>query len=373
MMNIHHESVDAQTSTDAVERGIGNFVQDYALLGERDHALILYTPECRALAARVVLAARALGVAAYPVAMRPLKDDDFEGRLASFLPSDLKGRRLVVVTLERETMSHGLSLRRSLSRYSPDSVSVLRVINASDEFFAHAVSVPPEQLSQINSGLLHRFMPASRLSVKSDSGTDLEIDLESTRFRWLSNRGVWRAGAFSIFPPGEVSTYAANVNGVLVADGAFNVTAYTGMDVRLRENPLTVQVEDQRMVEYSCDDPMVMELVRRCLSYENADRVGEVGIGTNFGIPDFIAMNSHINERRPGLHLGFGQHGQKRSVVDYMSEVHLDLITDGSTFDPHDGQGVIHSSDFAPSDLPHPTDVDDEDIDGDCCGIFNFN
>ncbi len=363
-----------QLQSESVDRGVESFIGDYAHVTETDHVVVLYTPECREPAARLVIESRRRGATSYPFGMRPLQDADFEHRLIEFLPAQLTTvQRLVVISIERDTMSHVLPLRRILSRYNADQVSVFRIISGCDEFFTHAVNLTSDELSSINSGLLHRLMPASSVRIKSTGGSDLEVRLDSDRYRWLSNRGVWRAGAFIVFPPGEIATFPADINGVLVADGAFNVTAYTELDARLADHPVTIKVERGKMVDYSCADARVKELITRCLRYDNADIVGELGIGTNSGIPSFIRMNSHINERRPGLHLGFGQHAQKRSVVEYRCDVHLDLITADAHFDLDDGGQPLDSRLFTPSDLPHPSNVDDEDIDGDCCGLFTFN
>lgn len=371
----HVQDANVQTDTEAsIEAGIDLFLDSFVRLRGGDLVLVLYTPECREWAARLTLATDRRGIRARPVAMRPLVDADFGERLEQALPAaGDEVERLVVVTLERDTMSHVLELRRRLARLDPSRVAVLRAINVCAAFFSRAMRVAPEELSATNAALLRRLMPADSVHVSSAAGTDLEIRLDAERFRWLSNRGVWRENAFLVFPAGEVSTYSDDINGVLVADGAFNVTAYTSMDARLGHAPVTLEIERSRVVDVRTEDRRLAELLERCLRYENADRIGEVGIGTNRGIDSFIPMNSHINERHPGLHLGLGQHGQKRTVVDYLCEVHLDLITTHTLFDPHDGRPPLDSGSFEPVEGPHPSDVDDEDIDGDCCGLFQFD
>ncbi|WP_018680251.1 hypothetical protein [Actinokineospora enzanensis] len=366
-----------RTPDAAVWRGVSHFLDAYVKVGDGDHVVLVYTLDGREAAAWLATELSLRGHRAVTVGMNPVRDDGLEARLRAVLPDPARvgpASRLVLLTVERESMSHGIKLRRVLAPYPERDCAVFRLINAAVEFFVDAVSLTPEQLSGVNGALLNRMMPASRLHIGTTAGTDLDVEIDSERYRWLSNRGVWREGSFVILPPGEVSTYPANINGILVADGAFNVTAYTTTDARLGAHPVVIEIEEGRVVDYRCDSPALMTLLGRCLERENGDRVGELGFGTNFGIDGFIPMNSHINERHPGVHLGLGQHGQKFDAVPYMCDIHLDLITADTTVVVEDG-ATIRSRDLA--DLPgedHPKplhgEVDDEDIDGDCCGVI---
>ncbi len=109
----------------------------------------------------------------------------------------------------------------------------------------------------------------------------------------------------------------------------------------------------------------IEQFIGRCY----ARHVGEFGLGTNPGIGDFIAYNSHINERRCGLHLGFGQHNQSLKRVSYVADVHLDLITRGALVWVDDDAEPIDLTRVGPTGVAHPADVLDKDITTDCCGI----
>jgi leucyl aminopeptidase (aminopeptidase T) len=359
----------------AVWGGVTRFLEHYAAVRPDDDVYILYTSDAREPAAWVAAALKVRGVAVHVAGMHAETDDGLEARLHRMLPRpDAVTSRIVLMTIEKDSMSHSLKLRRTLALYDESKVAVFRLINASAEFFEHAVNVTPQLLSAINGGMLNRMIPAGHLRIQSSSGTDLDVSVDSGRYRWLSNRGIWREGTFVIMPAGEVSTFPADINGTLVADGAFNVTAFTRADARLREHPVTLEIEHGRVVSHSCSSPQISNFLTRTLSRENADRIGELGFGSNVGVKEFIAMNSHINERRPGVHLGLGQHGQKIEVVPYLCEIHLDLITSDSTITV-DGGEVISSAalmDFSTSTHPPIVEheIDDQDIDGDCCGVI---
>lgn len=380
MTTIHTDMVEPHTDggldesgiEDDLWAGVSTLVDSYVQPEPGEEFLVTYTPLARDPAAWVVAALRQRGYDPRPLGMLPLVDDGFPARLRATLPpqDDLRGK-LVLITIERDTMSHSIEIREVLHGYPPESCRIFRIINASDELFRQAIRLTPATLSAINAGVLNRLMPSRHIHVTSTAGTDLEIDIDSERYRWLSNRGIWRPEAFVILPAGEVNTFPANINGTLVADGAFNTTAYTALDARLAESPVTVEILHGRAVQFQTEDDRVRRVVERCFAPPNADRVGELGFGTNLGVRTFIPMNSHINERHAGLHLGFGQHTQRLEVVPYTCQVHLDLITADSTIEVDDQGPPMRSWELRPVSAPHPESsvygIYDEDIDGDCC------
>jgi hypothetical protein len=85
-----------------------------------------------------------------------------------------------------------------------------------------------------------------------------------------------------------------------------------------------------------------------------------------------------MNERRPGIHLGFGQHNQIESEVGYQCQLHLDLIARGALVWADDRPEPIALEHLALTNEQHPLDVRDEDVfapgseepdEQDCCGL----
>ncbi|MDN0194140.1 hypothetical protein [Streptomyces sp. S.PNR 29] len=345
-------------------------LRQYTNIGENDRCVIAYTPDSRESAALITVGLRQRGVVPALVAMRPLVDYELAGRLNAVLPDpgELTGR-LVLFTLEKDTMSHFGPFTEVLRRYGGQKCMVVRVISASPEFFEKALNLSPAELSARNATLLDRLLGVHDIRVRSRGGTDLRIRLDSDEYDWISNRGVWRPGGFTILPAGEIATFPARIDGVLVADGALNCNVITRIDTRLGENPLRVEISDGRAVGFECQDADIRELVGLCFRQPYGKRVGELGFGTNSGIDAFIPANSHINERRVGVHIGFGQHNQDKDKIGYQEKVHLDLITDGAEIFVDDDEEPIDLATFTPSSVPHPEIARDEDITGDCCGF----
>jgi hypothetical protein len=352
-----------------IQRGVDTLLDYYMSAQPTDTIVIAYTPDSREPAAWVAVTLRSRGFQPAIVPMRPFVDPDFEARLDAALPKpeDLTGR-LVILTVELDTISHVSVLESVFSRYGGDRCMILRIINASTEFFTMSLNLLPAELSALNAALLNRLYTAKNLRIRTESGTDLQIEVDSAAYEWISNRGVWRAGGFTLLPPGEIATYPVRINGTLVADGAFNANIITTVDARLSANPVTVQIKENEAVDFECADQRLMEMLTLCFATPYGRHVGELGFGTNSGIDRFIPTNSHINERRPGVHIGFGQHNQSLERVSYVADIHLDLIAPGAKVWLDDDPTPIDLAQLAPTDAPHPDNILDEDI-GDCCGL----
>ncbi len=358
--------------------GVNTLLDTYARIRPDDATVIVYSPDSRESAAWVAAALGARGIAPRLVSMRPLRDSGFLQRLRTTLPSpgELSGR-LLILTFERDTMSHNHVIRAALAEFDKNRCEVIRAMNAGPDLFSLAFHLSPDELSARNTAILERCMAADRLRVESPGGTDLRVRLDNSRFRWVSNRGVWRPGKFVIIPAGEVATFPASISGTIVADFAINVNTLLSHDARLTSCPVTAEIDRGHLVDYDCDNPDMSEFLSRSFARKNARNVGELGFGTNRGITSPISLNSHINERRPGVHIGFGQHNQTDALAGYACDIHIDLIARGGLLWTDDDPLPIDLENLAPSSRPHPTIYRDEDVfsddeldGGDCCGLL---
>lgn len=308
--------------------------------------------------------------------MAPLWDDGFTARLTSVLPDPAEfDGRLLVLGFERDTMSHMRPVASVLSKYKKSQA--FRAISACPELFSTALHVLPQDLSARNTAILERLMTAKRLRITTAGGSDFTVTLDP-KHRWISNRGAARPGRVTILPAGEVATFPDTISGVFVADFAFNVNAVTRLDARLQEHPITIWIEHGRAVKAECADPAVTRFIQESFRTYCAYNVGELGFGTNTAVTDPIPLNSHINERRPGVHLGFGQHNQDPGVVGYQCAIHMDLIARGGLVWVDDDPVPMDLENIAPSSGQHPDNPRDEDVFAgtedleidDCCGLL---
>ncbi|MGP3918997.1 hypothetical protein [Nonomuraea sp. 10N515B] len=348
---------------------MNKLLDDYARVTPDDTLVVVYTPESRYFAACIDIALRLRGLSlAAKVAMRPIDDLQLREALQAALPSpsDVTGH-LTILVLEVGSLSHVELFAELFTVYRAQRVKLFRVIDASDDFFAMALNRSPQDLTLRNATLLNKLRDETIIRVTTPAGTDVTIEMDHERYDWISIRGQWRPDTFVILPAGEIATYPANVNGVVVADGGLNTNVISDIEMRLENNPLTVTVENSIVTDFACANPDTARFVESCLNSPNGRRVGELGFGTNDGITSFFPANTHLNERFPGLHLGLGQHNQP-GIVPYVARVHLDIATRGGTLHLPGAGETLDLAAFTPQPgIEHPPLKRDQDVVGSCC------
>src|ERR1700728_747556 len=262
--------------------------------------------------------------------MRPLRDPGFAARLAQVVPpsTSVLGK-CVLLTFERDTMSHHGDIRAHFRDRNADQYRVIRAINAGPDLFETGLALNPHDLSALNTSLLERLSASTHLIIKTSAGTDLRVRLDNQKFRFISNRGAAQPRQFVILPAGEVATYPAQIDGVLVADFAMNVNMTYEGDVRLQAHPVKAQIRSGKLECFECSSREMSGFLHRSFARRDAKHVGELGFGTNKAVRAAVAENSHLNERVPGVHLGFGQHNQTNAVTGYECDIHIDLCAKG--------------------------------------------
>lgn len=334
-----------------------------------DFVLVAYTNETRIYAAALQICMRSNGCEVVCVRMAAGYDPDLADRLQTVLPAHLdQGREMVVVTLETWSFSYSQIFRDLVKRYGDDAVRTFRVVDVGEKLFEQGLAMSPEELTRRNATLLNELRQDSSVRVVSDSGTDVEINFNHDVYGWMSIRGACRKGGYTALPAGEIATFPASIRGVLVGNGALHPNVKVDFDMRLECAPLTIEIEDSQAVSFSCENAEIADITGRMFEEQYGRRVGEVGFGTNAGLLGFTAINSHQNERFPGLHLGFGRHNQPLSVVPYLSQYHLDVIMQGGFITERSGHGADIDLSSFPTDefATHPPCAADEDLD-DCC------
>jgi leucyl aminopeptidase (aminopeptidase T) len=144
-------------------------------------------------------------------------------------------------------------------------------------------------------------------------------------YRWVKTSGIISPLKWGNLPGGETFTTPGEVNGTFVIDGVVGdyLCAKYG---NLRDEPLTVRVEKNRLVE-ACSNNK--ELEREFWEYthtdENSNRVGEFAIGTNIRLHDVIG-NILQDEKIPGVHMAFGNPYGFHTGADWYSSTHIDVV-----------------------------------------------
>ena len=233
-------------------------------------------------------------------------------------------------------------------------IAMTAVVNEAKVRHAHMVNITPRimvegmradfaRVDALSRWVLERAGVARRLTASTPGGTRLEATFDP-RLKWLKTSGIITPEKWSNLPGGEVLTAPSRLDGVYVADGVLGdwlAPKYGDM----RGHPLTVTIENSRLVDARCDRP---EIVRDFLAYTatdpNSNRIGEIALGTNLAVRDVIGQILQ-DEKIPGLHVAFGHPYSEHTGADWRSTTHIDIV--GRHFDVElDGVPIMRDSTY---------------------------
>src|SRR5262249_57691425 len=121
------------------------------------------------------------------------------------------------------------------------------------------------------------------------------------------------------------------------------------------DDAVAVVVKDGEAIDYHCNNGDVLRFLDEFFAMEGSRAVNELGFGTNTAVKTATRRNSHINERKAGIHLGFGRLGDAAAI-------HLDLIAAGGRVWANGDPTALDLDNVAPSAREHPVNLQDEDV-----------
>jgi len=161
-------------------RGVQSLLDNYFKVTDADNVVVVYTSNTVEHASWVSAALRIRGIPVEKVWMIPLRDPEFSQRFAAALPvpSAIRGR-VIVLTFERDTLSHDPLIRAALSQFDSDRTMVFRVISTCDELFTVALREGPDALSAKNTTILELLTPSKELRVTTPGGSELTVSIDT--------------------------------------------------------------------------------------------------------------------------------------------------------------------------------------------------
>ena len=198
------------------------------------------------------------------------------------------------------------------------------MVSISHRIMTEAMRANYDDVDAISTRVLERAKKATRITATSPGGSKLEATFDPT-IQWLKTSGIISTSKWGNLPGGEVLTAPARVDGVYVADGVVGdyLCARYG---DLQSNPLSVTIENSRIVDVACTRADLVADFRAYTSTdENSDRVGEFAIGTNIALRDVIG-NILQDEKLPTLHIAFGHPYAEHTGAKWRSTTHIDIV-----------------------------------------------
>ena len=203
------------------------------------------------------------------------------------------------------------------------------MVNINRQIMMEGMRADFAKVDRISVKVLELVSKARVIRAKTAAGTDLVAEI-NPKYRWLKTSGIISPDKWGNLPGGEVFTTPGEVNGVFVVDGVVGewLCAKFG---DLRENPLTIRIDGNRLVEaHSANRELQEDFWRYTHTDENSDRVGEFAIGTNIELKDVIGQILQ-DEKFPGVHIAFGNPYGAHTGAEWYSSTHIDVV--GRKFD----------------------------------------
>ena len=256
------------------------------------------------------------------LAPRPLTDlpreivDDLETSQVSIFAvqaqaNELKSRMQMTDVVNRRKIRHA------------------HMVNINHQIMLEGMRADFLRVDRISAKVVETVRRAKQVRARTPAGTDLTADL-SPDYRWLKTSGIISPDKWGNLPGGEVFTTPGEVNGRFVIDGVVGdwLCAKFGS---LRENPLTIHVKGNRLVDaHSTNRELQEDFWRYTHTDDNSDRVGEFAIGTNIELKDVIGQILQ-DEKYPGVHIAFGNPYGAHTGAQWYSSTHIDVV--GRNFD----------------------------------------
>jgi leucyl aminopeptidase (aminopeptidase T) len=198
-------------------------------------------------------------------------------------------------------------------------------------------------IDTLSQRVIDRARQAKRITCRTPAGTDYEAEF-SPELKWLKTSGIIHPDKWGNLPGGEIFTSPKNSRGTFVVDGV--VGDYLCQKYGdLRDNPVTIRIEDNRIVDLQCPRADLLEEFRAYTSTdENSNRVGEFAIGTNVACTHVIG-NILQDEKIPGIHIAFGHPYAEHTGAKWVSKTHIDCV--GRDFDIFfDGEPIMRAGKF---------------------------
>jgi leucyl aminopeptidase (aminopeptidase T) len=203
------------------------------------------------------------------------------------------------------------------------------MVNVNRQIMLEGMRADFLKVDRISVKVVEMLRGAKQVRAKTPAGTDLVADL-NPNYRWVKTSGIISPDKWGNLPGGEVFTTPGEVNGTFVVDGVVGdwLCAKFG---NLRENPLTIQIKGNRLVEaHSANRDLESDFWNYTHTDENSDRVGEFAIGTNIELKDVIGQILQ-DEKYPGVHIAFGNPYGAHTGAEWYSSTHIDVV--GRKFD----------------------------------------
>ncbi len=265
--------------------------------------------------------------------------DDFSRPLAN-VPDELvdivKGKDLCFYAIDKQGNKevNEVTFRGSLNKVVEDSGGRIgNMLSVTPQIVESAFAYDAQKIKDLTERVLEYMREVPAVSVKTPEGAKATFEFDS-KYKWCASTGFIERGKTRNVMPAEVYTHPITTNGKIVITGTYGYLGSLSqfknnkrtLD-RIKKNPILWVVKDGKITDVSCGDKEIKDLVIKQVfeSDENANRIGEYGMGTNIGIKRCLGVMMY-DEKYPGVHVAHGHGYPKETGADYDCKIHFDGV-----------------------------------------------
>jgi leucyl aminopeptidase (aminopeptidase T) len=322
-----HETGTLTAYAEDLIPGARNAIRTCLRVQPAEHVVIVTDRETEEIAASLADQVREVGAPSETHIM-----EDYGSRPMLELPPSIQTalERADVSIYAGQPKQGELAFRRALTAIiDRRQIRHAHMVSISHRIMIEAMRANFDEVDAISCRVLERAKKATRIVATSPAGSRIEATFDPS-IKWLKTSGIISTSKWGNLPGGEVLTSPARVDGIYVADGVVGdyLCARYG---DLQNNPLSVTIENSRIVDVECDNAaLVADFRAYTATDENSNRVGEFAMGTNIAVFDVIG-NILQDEKLPTLHVAFGHPYAEHTGAKWRSATHIDIV--GRRFD----------------------------------------
>lgn len=216
------------------------------------------------------------------------------------------------------------------------------MIGIDDEVMRDGMAADYDEIYRVTRRVWEIVRTASRISVRTALGTEVEATFSSS-MRWIPSDGrYWEQGSWGNLPEGETFTCPLSLDGVIAAEelGDWFTEKY-----RLLSPPVRLLVKGGRLTSVETPNAALGADIREYMAQDpNSNRAGEFAIGTNVGLSRIIG-NFLQDEKFPGVHVAFGDPYGHETGADWSCPSHVDTLASHATV-AVDGRTIMEAGRF---------------------------
>jgi aminopeptidase len=214
----------------------------------------------------------------------------------------------------------------------------VHIVGTSRRAFVNSMLASSTRVFDLIAALRSTVKPHSKLQVRSQAGTSLEIEM-APNLRWFANGSTIRSGQWLNVPYGALVTSPGQVTGTYVVDASMG-GGYGSRLGSLSSRPIRLMFEGGRVQRVECRDAAVKAYVEKFIGDAMGhDRVGLLSLGANIGIAAPLGELIH-DENMPGAHISLGENFASRTGALWTSHGQLSFAAADTDVDL-DGEPLI--------------------------------